>query len=81
MFGGKGKDKLYGNAGKDYLNGGADNDQLWGGGSRDTFAFGPGSGDDIVCDFRREDRLDLSQLEFDTLAEVRAAASRVGTAR
>ena len=78
VFGGMGKDKVYGNAGKDYLNGGADNDQLWGGGSRDTFAFGPGSGDDIVCDFTREDRLDLSQLEFDTLAEVRAAASRVG---
>ena len=74
VFGGNGKDKLYGEAGKDYLNGGADDDQLWGGGSKDTFAFGTYSGDDIVWDFKREDWLDLSQLEFDTLAEVRAAA-------
>jgi peroxidase len=79
VFGGKGNDKLYGDAGKDYLDGGEGNDQIWGGGSRDIFAFGYDSGSDIVQDFKKsEDRLDLSQLDFDTLAEVRAAAHRVG---
>jgi hypothetical protein len=78
VFGGKGNDRVNGGLGNDYADGGAGNDTLWGVLGRDTFAFGADSGRDTIIGFGRDDKLDMSQLGFDSFAEVQAATSRVG---
>jgi peroxidase len=78
LFGGTGNDKLYGGRGRDYIDGGEGNDQIWGGAGRDTIAFGPKAGRDTVYDFAREDKLDLSALEFYSLQDVRDATRKTG---
>ncbi|MBP7241893.1 peroxidase family protein [Amaricoccus sp.] len=78
LFGGSGKDKLWGGRNADYLDGGEGNDQLRGEHGRDTFAFGYNSGKDTIYDFTREDRLDLSALDFHTVQDVRDASYKSG---
>jgi len=74
LFGGKGNDQLYGGAGKDLLDGGEGDDKLNGGTGRDVFVFGENSGRDTVYSFAKEDKLDLSALDFASLAEVKDAS-------
>lgn len=78
LFGGRGKDKLWGGRNADYLDGGEGSDQLYGEQGRDTFAFGKSAGKDTIHDFGKDDRLDLSQLDFFTLQDVRDASHRSG---
>lgn len=78
LFGGLGNDKLYGGKNADHLDGGYGNDRHYGGSGRDVYAFGENAGKDTVYDFAKEDRLDLSALEFHTLADVRSAATKSG---
>ncbi|MGA0533514.1 calcium-binding protein [Hansschlegelia sp. KR7-227] len=83
LFGGKGNDKLSGLGGDDELNGGAGLDTLTGGDGDDVLRGGSGPAadvfrydergfdDDVVKDFGKTDRIDLSALnvaDFGTLA-------------
>jgi peroxidase len=78
LFGGNGNDKLYGGRHADYLDGGEGNDSLYGEQGRDTYAFGHKSGKDTVYGFAKEDKLDLSALEFYSLQDVRDASHKSG---
>ena len=72
LFGNAGNDLLNGGAGKDALEGGAGKDVLTGGAGADTFLFRsfkdstPGRNRDVVTDFTRGDRIDLSALDADS---------------
>ena len=73
LYGDAGRDMLIGGVGDDLLAGGAGDDMLIGGAGRDVFVFAPGSGRDMVMDFRwSEDQLDVSAFEFASLAEFQA---------
>ena len=76
VFGGSGKDKAYGGSGRDRLDGGAGDDWHSGGSGADVFAFGRYAGRDAVQDFGRSDKLDLSELGFATLKDVREATHK-----
>lgn len=76
VFGGAGQDRAYGGSGKDYVDGGAGDDRHWGGAGADIFAFGENAGRDVVQDFGRNDRLDLSELGFRSLQDVRDATQK-----
>lgn len=58
--GNAGANEIHGNAGNNVITGGAGNDLLWGGAGVDRFVFGPGSGKDVIADFGRGDKIDLS---------------------
>lgn len=66
LFGGNGADYLYGGNGADELTGGKGKDRLEGGNGSDTFIFahvnemGKGSDADIIVDFEKGDKIDLS---------------------
>lgn len=69
LEGGGGSDTLNGGGGKDQIDGGRGADFLSGGGGRDTFHFAPGSGADVIQDWRdRQDRIDIDGATFDQLA-------------
>ena len=89
LFGGAGDDRLHGGLGRDRLdgggqddrlNGGADADLLVGGFGADRFLFLPGSGRDVVADFR--DDVDAIRLGggfgFESAAEALERARVVG---
>lgn len=78
LFGGRGNDTLLGGRNSDYLDGGEGNDVLFGEHGRDIFGFGYNAGQDTVCDFTKEDKLDLSQLAFYSVQDVRDATSKQG---
>ncbi|MBN9023452.1 MAG: endo alpha-1,4 polygalactosaminidase [Rhizobiales bacterium] len=63
LFGGVGKDGLFGGAGNDVLAGGPGRDKLAGGKGADIFVFAPGDGRDVILDWDRKDRLDLSAFD------------------
>ena len=63
-----GDDTLDGGNGNDLLNGGAGDDTLIGGNGNDIFLFTETGGEDRIRDFRRGDRIDLS--EFGSLTFV-----------
>jgi Ca2+-binding RTX toxin-like protein len=76
---------ITGNSGDNVIDGGGGNDVLTGGLGNDIFVFGLASGKDRVMDFKPGagigDRLDLSaHTQFETLADVLAASTQVGTA-
>ncbi|KQY89763.1 Calx-beta domain-containing protein [Brevundimonas sp. Root1423] len=75
LAGADGDDLMDGAAGADVLIGGAGNDFLSGGAGNDVFVFGPGSGDDIVTDYRKGDILDWSAM---TEAGITATQTRQG---
>ena len=68
-----GDDYLVGGRGNDTLIGGSGNDFMEGGRGNDVFVFGPGSGEDIVWDFRQvtgnDDTLDVSGYGFTALTD------------
>ena len=79
--GGAGDDSLYGGAGDDTILVGAGRDFHVGGDGADTFvATAEASGLNTILDFGFSDRIDVSALgaDFDTFAEIQAAASNVG---
>lgn len=63
--GASGADHLYGGAGRDLIVGGRGDDVLVGGSGADIFLFRAGSGDDVIADFIKNDRLDLRGAERD----------------
>ncbi len=75
LFGADGDDLIDGGAGADVLIGGLGDDFMSGGSGNDVFVFGPGSGHDIITDFRRGDMLDWSAM---TAAGVSATTTRQG---
>ncbi len=81
LFGDAGSDALFGGDGNDLLDGGTGDDILTGGAGADTFVFRRGGGSDTVTDFRAgtggADILDVSDLGFRNLDEVKAAAHEV----
>ena len=72
LRGGGGNDRLAGGGGGDRLDGGTGKDVLTGGAGADTFLFRsfkdstPGRNRDVVTDFTRGDRIDLSALDADS---------------
>ena len=79
--GGAGDDSLFGGAGDDTILVGAGRDFHVGGDGADTFvATAEASGLNTILDFGFNDRIDVSALgaDFDTFAEIQAAASNVG---
>ena len=77
LDGGAGDDKLNGGFGRDVLIGGAGNDHLNGGFGRDTFDFTALSGDDVVKDASRWDKLVFSTDDFAGRTELVAATAFV----
>ncbi|WDI32469.1 calcium-binding protein [Hyphococcus flavus] len=94
LNGGDGNDLVSGAADNDFIDGGNGNDTLFGGGQNDlitggagndTFLYNAGNDIDVITDFvagaGTEDVIELSNFgaNFDTFAEVMAAASDDGT--
>ncbi|MFK7942524.1 MAG: fasciclin domain-containing protein [Paracoccaceae bacterium] len=75
LDGGAGNDMLNGGAGRDVLVGGEGNDHLKGGWGRDTFDFRELSGDDVVKDLSRWDKVVFSQDDFGGFHDLRAATT------
>ena len=73
-----GDDSLFGGAGADEIAGGRGKDRLDGGKGADTFVFGPGDGRDVIADWGRGDRIDLSAFGA-SLADIRLKAHDDGT--
>ena len=63
LDGGAGQDVLSGGAGDDVLLGGSGHDKLSGGAGADIFVFDDDFGADIISDYGRGDRIDLSAIE------------------
>ncbi|WP_294196722.1 glycosyl hydrolase [uncultured Sphingomonas sp.] len=61
---------IRGNALNNVITGGAGNDTLYGGGGADRFVFAEGSGKDVIADFGRGDRIDLTDYHFGTAPTV-----------
>jgi hypothetical protein len=72
-------DFLVGNAGNDMLVAGTGNDILYGNGGSNTFAFGPGSGQDKIMDFQTDqDVIQFNPALFANYAAVMQDTSQVG---
>jgi len=69
ILGNEGNDRIFGMAGKDNIDGGTGNDLLMGGHGRDTFVFAPGTGQDVIGDFSKGDRIDLTAWGFSSWEE------------
>jgi cysteinyl-tRNA synthetase len=78
LVGDDGDDRLFGGAGADEIAGGAGPDEIAGGRGGDTFVFAPGDGRDVIADWGRGDRIDLTALDA-SLADVRLKAHADGT--
>lgn len=63
LLGGAGDDTLLGGNGNDVLRGGAGSDTLTGGSGDDIFQMFDLGGTDVITDFRRGDRIDVSGLD------------------
>jgi serralysin len=77
-----GNDQLFGDNGIDMINGGSGNDRLEGGRGADIFVFAEGNDRDLIIDFKNgTDKVDVSEFDFDNIAELRDGAtfSRQGT--
>ncbi len=61
---GDGNDILNGNFADNRLNGGRGDDLITGGKGSDTFIFGVSSGRDVIADFQKGDKIDLSDLSL-----------------
>ena len=85
LFGEDGDDVIEGGAGIDLLIGGAGSDTLTGGADNDIFEYGVGDGADTITDFDAGlgfgefVQLDDFGSAFDTLAEILAAGTQVGS--
>ena len=65
LFGGAGNDTLWGGTGADTLRGGLGVNILYGGTGADTFIFSAqDSRNDVIMDFAREDRIDLTEMDL-----------------
>ena len=62
-------------AGAGVLTGGAGNDVLTGGAGADVFVFTQGGGRDLIRDFTAGDKLDLSDFDVSSLADLQAEAT------
>jgi cysteinyl-tRNA synthetase len=78
LAGDDGDDRLFGGAGADEIAGGAGRDVLAGGRGGDTFVFAPGDGRDVIADWGRDDRIDLTAFAAER-AEVGVKAHADGT--
>ncbi|WP_083098372.1 calcium-binding protein [Pseudophaeobacter leonis] len=79
LEGGLGSDTLYGGQGSGVLNGGRGNDLLYGGAGSDSFLFARTGGADEIVDFDAAvDNLDLTDFEFDDLADAQGSAAQNG---
>lgn len=79
LNGGAGNDTLLGGNGNDVLNGGAGDDTLTGGTGNDIFLFTEIGGSDAITDFRRgQDKIDLSDLDANSLTDGTQGFSFVG---
>jgi Ca2+-binding RTX toxin-like protein len=77
--GADGIDTLLGNTGADTLDGGIGADRLYGQAGADTFLIRRGTQTDIVADFAiGQDRLDISEYGYASLASAKAAMVQVG---
>lgn len=78
-------------AGNDWVRGSAGSDHFAGGSGRDVFVFGPGSGHDVIVDFKvngsgngkngcaqNGDIIDLQLYDFDNYSDVRHAMHQCG---
>ncbi|MGU3538106.1 5'-nucleotidase C-terminal domain-containing protein [Methylobacterium sp. A54F] len=76
LFGGQGDDLLSGDLGDDVLWGDLGNDTLQGGAGADRYAFGPGSGTDLVLGFSQAegDRIDLRGQTYAVVTRADGAA-------
>lgn len=85
LTGGAGNDTLSAGAGNDTLKAGTGVDQLTGGSGNDVFDFnalnelGLGSNRDVITDFQRADRLDLSGVDANAATARNDAFTFVGT--
>jgi len=83
LTGDSGNNLLNGLSGNDRLNGLSGNDTLVGGTGDDVFIFAPGSGQDVISDFKpgqgSVDRIDLSAYGFADFAAVLSQASNSGS--
>ncbi|HYJ53586.1 MAG TPA: hypothetical protein VEW04_10495 [Allosphingosinicella sp.] len=79
LYGGAGDDQLFGDDGNDLLAGGKGDDLLLGGGGEDLltgdmgidiFAFGDGSGDDVVADFEKKDVIRIEAAGVDDFSDL-----------
>lgn len=77
LRGGDGDDVLNGGRGRDHLDGGAGDDLLTGGRGRDYFDFRELSGDDVITDFGRWDKLVVSRGDFSDFHALQGAAEEV----
>ncbi len=72
-------DLILGFDGDDTLSGGAGNDQMQGGQGDDLFVFDVDFGQDVISDFNhRDDSLDLTLLELDSIEQVKDLADQEG---
>jgi hypothetical protein len=79
LTGDSANDFLIGNAGNDMLVAGTGNDILYGNGGSNTFAFGPGSGQDKVMDFQTDqDVIQFNPALFANYAAVMQDTTQVG---
>lgn len=68
LSGFEGNDVVLGGNGDDSLNGGRGNDTLTGGNGPDEFVFGANFGSDVITDFSRPDKINLSKLSLNASA-------------
>jgi Ca2+-binding RTX toxin-like protein len=87
LAGGDGDDIILADDGDDHVRGGPGNDRIDGGAGRNSLRGGSGSdvfvvplarSEQIILDFEKKDRLDLSAYGFATADAVRAHASQIG---
>ena len=78
LFGSAGIDTLVGGNGEDTVNGGAGDDDLTGGNGADLFVFNVGFGDDVITDFKNNDRIQFDDELFASPEAVLAASEQVG---
>ena len=89
LFGGAGTDRLIGGAGNDRLSGGAGNDVLIGGKGDDIVQGGSGQdrflyderglGVDVILDFTKGDKIDLSPFNIGDFSQLAPFMSQVGS--
>ena len=79
LRGDEGNDSLSGGGGNDRLRGDKGDDTLTGGTGNDRFIFNLQGGDDIVTDFTDgQDRLDVTNFDFNSVSDVLALATQQG---